>query len=247
MNITGEIRNMADLVFWNDKIKEIKDEVTISLSYTDIIGLEMINTYMLTKLYPELLRFRLEAEEYAILRNNTNDIILKIANDTLEFLKCKFSDTPETSLHIMSSINAGVNLIGESDIDIGILVTDLDEVKLEIINKKLAEFGWKYSHTINPELDEKKYHCFTNIINGIEVEIKVRDNKNSLPVLRLHEYMDTRMTSEQRTIFTYAKLKFKELSKIQNNKQTYMLFKKILHETFFYYIDGGYLFDIKTT
>jgi hypothetical protein len=204
-------------------------------------ALEYVNKEVTTKLLPELKKWDLEANKYTEERDKQNEDIQKLANHTTTILRNELEKLNfTTSVKLMSSLTAKTNLIGESDIDIAILVKNLDEDKLFQIIKKLEGQGYRFDYIFNANKIDNKYYSFIKTVDGIPIEVKVRDLDFSLPIVQLHDYLDSKLTNEERRIITFAKYKLKELSKILRNHIIYMRFKKIIYEGYFYYIPNNF-------
>jgi nitrogen regulatory protein PII len=120
------------------------------------------------------------------------------------------------SIKMMSSYTANTNLSGTSDIDIGIIVNQLTEQKVQGIGQRLMEHrGYRFNKLMND------YYCYNKIIiidssNGveetieeIEIEIKIRDfNDSTKEMIRLHDYLDNECEEKQKMLYTYLKYKF---------------------------------------
>lgn len=147
-----------------------------------------------------------------------------------------------------SSLNADVNLVGDSDIDISMLVDGCTfEVAVEI-SKYLAKLQFVYRKFVNPVQPLNCYYSFTMIENEVEFEVKLRDAKSSQKVIQLHEHIETKLQYWERAAITYGKLVFKELSKksttLDTEKYAFILFKKLVYDMYFAEIEGCFLFEL---
>lgn len=69
-----------------------------------------------------------------------------------------------------------LNLINDYDIDIGIMIKNLDDKIYKKIKDMLLSFNYKEGEPyINPVNSTNRYYSFTNKIEDIEFEIKIRD------------------------------------------------------------------------
>jgi len=191
--------------------------------------------------------FPINAFEYRQQRDACNVELFKLLNCTLDLLNSLFKNTNGMHIKPMSSICAKLNLINDSDVDIGILICGLnlecgnvDCVKYERVSDVLEEHGFVYSHVFNADVPNNRYFSYCKIVNGVEIEVKIRDYASSFSILQLHEWLDTQLTDDEITLFTYAKYVLKQYDNEHNTKY-YSNFKKILYETGFYCIGGSFL------
>lgn len=109
-----------------------------------------------------------------------------------------------------SSFSADMNLSHESDIDFFLSIDDKQPPETVIkLSNALAGLSLAYKKFIyNDEL--RNYHSFETIIKEgkleVEIEAKVNFNKFIKSNLILHEYIDTRLPSDFKILFTYGKL-----------------------------------------
>lgn len=212
-------------------------------------ALEHMDYELNAKIIPFIRRtFSDEAREYVQKRNEYNVSLFVLASDVIKLMKDLFCDMECVSVHIMSSLNAKLNLIGESDIDIGLLVDGLnnddmslnDELfqQIKLMIETTTEF--KFENVFNEIDPTNRYYSFVNMIDGIEVELKVRDKVTSQTILELHNYLDNVLDEESKIFITYAKFLLKKHQK-EYNTQSYKKFKQVLYEACFSYVEGGFL------
>lgn len=214
--------------FWIDFALILNNVVNTSIEFNDNkSALNYINFQMKNILYPKLKLFTNEANEYLLKRDNENCKIKKDVEHILQCLKILMLDIQfDNNVIIMSSYQARLNLINDFDIDIGILVKNLDNSKFSVLYHYLENNGYKFIKTINPTSIKNCYHSFQKNINNIEVEVKVRDMDYCKIIVDLHNYLDNNLSEEERSLFTYAKYKLKNLEDISG----YKCFKKLIYE-----------------
>ena len=183
-------------------------------------------------------------KKYRIKRDKNNKKLIKIMNKVYNNIKEQLKNINYVTIKIMSSINAKLNLAeNDSDIDIGIMINGLNKNKNIDIEKYttivqiLNKMDFKFSHIFNPNNIDNQYFAFVKIINGVEFEVKIRDLESSKTIMKLHDYLDTKLTNKQITLFTYVKY----LLKKYKYEKSYSQFKKILYEWAFYNIKGGFI------
>jgi len=137
-----------------------------------------------------------------------------------------------------------LNLIGDSDIDLGLLVYNLDNQKLFEISKILINNGYKYGNiTYNKASPKSTAYRFEKKLKGVEVEIKIRDMVATRAIAALHTKMDKRMSKEHQIFWTYHKYLLKNLSKKNKAmKPVYRALKIIFHHYYFDGIKGAFSF-----
>lgn len=137
-----------------------------------------------------------------------------------EFAKRELTERKEINkfktIQNTSSFSSGTYLIGESDVDITVFEAKLGTV--EWYNSVLTPLGYTYKKTICEDLPEA-YHVFSKYIDDVEIELKIREEKPSEYISRLHKYTDETMPQEKKIYFTYVKYLLKE------DKQSYKMAK----------------------
>ena len=123
-----------------------------------------------------------------------------------------------------SSFSASMNLIHESDIDFNVII---NKYKLEDLEPELKKIGFIYNETRNKDNDNihRVYQKFVkNNEEEIEIEFKLRENsKYYLETLgKVHDFLDNKLSTQNKKIITFIKLKLKEL---KDNKEYYNSFK----------------------
>ena len=175
-----------------------------------------------------------EATEYVKRRDVKNEEIKELPGKIISNIGKILEETKyDITLRIMSSYNARLNLIDESDIDIGVLIKDLDAGKLTNIHALLLKDGYTHTKIVNPQDEKKKYYCYEKVVDGVEIEIKVRDFDHTQIIVKLHDYLDNDLTEDERIIFTYAKFMLK------SDKILYKYMKMIIYAYASYYIPNA--------
>ena len=207
-------------------------------------GLKLSKNFMDNEIIPYILNFMTNGKKYRIKRDKNNKKLIKIMNKVYNNIKEQLKNINYVTIKIMSSINAKLNLAeNDSDIDIGIMINGLNKNKNIDIEKYttivqiLNKMDFKFSHIFNPNNIDNQYFAFVKIINGVEFEVKIRDLESSKTIMKLHDYLDTKLTNKQITLFTYVKY----LLKKYKYEKSYSQFKKILYEWAFYNIKGGFI------
>lgn len=232
-----------------DSLTRIIDNALVQEESIDVVSdaLEFMNNVLYRQIVPHIKTLHeSNAWSYRTKRDEENVTLFALLEKTIRLLNLTYSDDTVHSTP-MSSICARMNLIGESDIDIGILVKGLnlpngaiDESLFDNVTEKIKKLGYRYSHTFNEHVSNNRYFSFCQMIDGIEMELKVRDYDTAAAILRLHNWLDTRLSDEDITIFTYTKY----LLKIYDNQMGttyYKKFKKILYEAMFHCVGGTHL------
>ena len=115
----------------------------------------------------------------------------------LDEVKNKFNYVVKIVVHKTSSYAARTHVLGESDIDFTICidsklnVSEFETCYKEIGETILTKVGYTYKKCINNTKECECYQVFTKIINGIEIEVKIRDLKAFSSLLRFHKYMNS--------------------------------------------------------
>jgi len=185
------------------------------------------------------------AEDYCAARDLDNIKVMEMASKEIKQLREDLEGKHNVAfVTLMSSIGAKLNLPGASDVDIGVIVNyfnlengEHDAHMLQLIGEVLVNCGYKYDHVFNPSDPTNRYFSFVKFVDGIEVEVKVRDHATSKPIIELHSRLDNSLTREQIETYTYMKHVFAE-----TDKKAYRHFKKLLYESMFCGISGAFLF-----
>lgn len=204
-------------------------------------ALRYIKEQMNKNIYPNLRRHSVEALSYSSKRDLDNENKSKKINVIFEsinslMLTMEFSVFPL----IMSSYRAKLNLVDDSDLDIGLLVDELDDVKTNILHECLVKDGFKYTKTVGVEYTNNYYRSYQKIDCGIEIELKIRDKERSKLIVDLHYFLDNKLSDEERSLLTYAKYMLKK----SGNENGYRCMKKLIYEYGFscFNIEEGFLF-----
>lgn len=227
INVT-EFNNMLLEIYTNSRKKDNKT------------GLKYINKMMTGKVLEYLEKnFKAEAKKYILKRDNENKKIKKQVDNTIKFFEKNINEKT-TGINcvykLMSSYQAGLNLLKESDIDVGCLVNDLDDIKLFKLTLEFMKYGFVPTTMYVNKYDQKnKYFSFEKDINGISFEIKVRDAKYSATIVKLDEMVEKKLSPKQKCYYTYAKY-------ITKNTDGYKYIKLFIAESVFYYIKDSYMF-----
>ena len=180
-----------------------------------------------------------EGSEYYVRRKSNNEELMILADLIIKNLElnCKTWGI-SAKFALTSSLNAKINLMDESDIDISMMVDVCDtETALEV-GKKLAIFGYEYKTLVNPFLPLNSYYSFNKIEDNIEIEIKLRGRAKSEIMLNLHNYMENKLSPKERIAITCGKLLFKRTS-----RKAYLTFKKLVYERYMAEIDKGFMLE----
>ncbi len=217
-----------------------------------------MNNTLCNKIKPFMLRNYLkESNEYREKRDIKNVKLIESMNDTISTIQTAFINNKNVHIKKMTSLAANMNLIKQSNINIGLLVENLNDDNYENklntnifndISHIIESIGFEQSTIFNATIHENRYYSYTKKIiidnDEIEIEIKIRDYRTTIPILNLHNCIDT-LPYEDATVYTYVKYLLKETD-IENKKNGidtnyYFCFKRILCEGLFYTIDGKYL------
>jgi hypothetical protein len=231
-----------------EKIKILRNKMESILKKQKNIGnkegLKLSKNFMDNEIIPYILPFMNNGKKYRIIRDKNNKKLIKIMNKVYNNIKYEFKNINYVTIKIMSSINAKLNLAeNDSDIDIGIMIKGLnkneniDIEKYTTIIQILNKIGFNFSHIFNPNNINNQYFSFVKIINGIEFEVKIRDLESSKTIIKLHDYLDNKLTNKEITLFTYVKYLLKKYKYVK----AYSQFKKILYEWAFYNIKDGFI------
>jgi hypothetical protein len=110
-----------------------------------------------------------------------------------------------------SSFTAKCNVASESDIDVYLYYVKPIDTKA-LINLKF----------VKKESPVAKYQLFCKTIDNIPIEIKVRNYKEAQTVRKLHDYLDNKLSTNDRVFVTYIK------SQLVNNRPAYKAFKSLV-------------------
>lgn len=215
----------------------------------DYNKLQCMNLSLLRIIIPFLkTEFNEPANEYRINRDRYNEELSIIVNDELDELKLLFKDDSDVQLHVMSSFSSKTNLINDSDIDIGLLIDGLEtktffnHIKYNKVIKILYSHGYSFDYIHDYKNVEHRYFSFKKIIRDVEFEIKIRDYEFSKLIFLMHQNLDNSLSYEEQTFITYGKFLCKELDK-ERPKNNYYIFKKIVAESAFSRVEGGFTFS----
>lgn len=232
----------AEIKDWQVISEQLRETVKYSMTLSHSTGLKYINNYYYNILLPSLDKYSIAACSYAELRDKSNARVENVSLIAINELKKEFGEFVE--FIITSSFRSGLNLIDESDIDISATVDSLNDDKLQMISQRLIKLGYKYTYIINANEPRSLYYAFSKWVDGIEIEVKVRDMINSSAIIKLHKYLDSQITILEKALLTYGKLKLKALSKLGDDNLGYKCLKKIIYEAYFFYIKEGFMLQL---
>jgi hypothetical protein len=168
-----------------------------------------------------------EATKYYKTRSKSDKKLLKIQQKSLnEIKKCLNDVFPDYYIMPASSFSSKTHLVGDSDIDLMIRIKSMTFNDIIKITNKLGNCGYIFKSIGTPEDEKLRYIIHGKIINGVEIEVKVRDYEASEFIANLHKYLDSKLTKEQQIFTTYIKY----LMKNGNYKDEYWKFKLICYE-----------------
>lgn len=237
------------------KLIPIFDCINLALEkqqYTNSVsdGLKLMNDVLYQQIKPVVRQHFIDsATSYRTKRDEQNIKLFNLMNRMNTELEQLFIGQP-VQVKPMSSLCAKMNLLKESDIDFGILITDLNDSNGKVntklynqITEILTNNKFVFSHIFNPTIDDNRYFSFVKFIDGIEIEAKVRDYQTTLHVLELHNWLDTQLSEDDITLFTYIKYLLK-IYDSENNTIYYKKFKKVLYEAMFFCVNGQFLLPL---
>ena len=250
-NLTNLVETIFNVVEKQKTIEDVQD----ALKYMYIC--------LNTEIKPFLYAFMEDAQIYRQQRDDNNVKLFKMLYKTEKILKSAFENNKLVTVLPMSSICARMNLITESDIDFGILIHELnlpcdnvDCIKYEAVETILEEYGFRYSHVFNQSNSANRYFSFCKHVNvsedvyedvgknadknTIEIEVKIRDFDTSLPIVELHNWLNTQLSEDDITLYTFTKFLLKQYDN-ENKTDIYSKFKKIIYESAFSCIGGKFL------
>jgi hypothetical protein len=136
----------------------------------------------------------------------------------------------DTWIRSMSSYQAKMHILGHSDMDFGFLVREFDQEVAEDVGQALVKKGYAFKSRYSPGT-KREMLIYTKTVRGVPVEVKIRDKAMSLPVVRLHETLETLMAPLQTRL---AYLKHVLQTKYEGSHPgIYTHFKYLLHHAYF--------------
>ena len=234
------------------KINEVYGYYSSSLDITPQKRLEMFNTGFNEIVDLCKQQFEGKANEYYTIRNKENKKY-KIAQKQalkelkkvfhLQEVKDKFKYVDAILVHKTSSYAAKTHVLGESDIDFTICIdsklniSDFETCYKEIGETILTKVVYTYKRCMHNTKENELYQVFTKMIDGIEIEVKIRDLNAFSSLLRFHEYMNSCWNNDKKIYITYIKYL------LSNPKvDEYTKFKWLIMEFGFYNAGVGNFF-----
>lgn len=128
-----------------------------------------------------------------------------------------------------SSFSSDMFLAGESDLDFTITILKMDASKLDQVVKILTDNGYKFeSEKCAGKPDH--YYVYQKMIDGIEIEVKIRDHEPCVKIIKLHIFIDNSYSPEDKKPLTYLK-KITKHDKEAYSKLKYLIYENALHES----------------
>jgi hypothetical protein len=166
-----------------------------------------------------------DANKYYKSRSKLDKKLLKIQNKSLNEIKKCLTDI-EYDIMPASSFSARTQLLGDSDIDLMIRIKYITINDIVKITNKLGKCGYIFKNIGTPDDEKLRYFIHSKYLNGVEIEVKVRDYDGADFIAKLHKYLDSKLTKEQQIFTTYIKF----LMKNGGHKDEYWIFKLIYNE-----------------
>lgn len=208
-----------------------------------------LNKAMINQILPILRLIKEDATKYVKIRDIFNEKIRGIPEKVMSDINKEINKeiineitnkqvNIKIDMQIMSSYASKTNLIDESDIDIGLLIDQMNDEKLNIIDQVLKKCDFKFVKIMHQMGSiYNRYHVYNKIVDGIDIEIKVRDLEKTQTILELHKYLDTKLTEEETTLFTYGKYLLK-------NTVEYDRFKMLIYNYAFFNLENYFFLII---
>ena len=128
---------------------------------------------------------------------------------------------PGDEIKSCSSYSAGIHL-KQSDVDIFLLINDKDDDKEKYYVDFLIANGFEHEATSH----DGDYKSYNKWINGVELEIKIRDKAPAANIVLMHEYIEALPIDDRKSI-TYIK------SVCNIYKEPYLTFKMIMYSAYY--------------
>ena len=178
-----------------------------------------------------------QANKYYKLRSKSDNKLLKIQSKSLdEIKKCLSSTNIDYEIIPASSFSAKTHLVGDSDIDLMLRIKSMNINDIITVTNQLGKCGYIFKSIGTPTDEKLRYFIHSKHINGVEIEVKVRDYHGAKFIVNLHKYLDNKLTKEQQIFTTYIKYLMKN-----NYKDEYWKFKLISQEHALYKINSSSL------
>jgi predicted nucleotidyltransferase len=143
-----------------------------------------------------------------------------------EIKKCLKDVLPEYHIIPASSFSAKTYLISDSDIDLMLRIKNISIDDIIKVANKLGQCGYIFKSIGTPGDEKLRYFIHGKIINGVEIEVKIRDFDSSQFIVNLHNFLDNNLTIKQQMFTTFIKY----LMKKEGKKEEYWKFKLIYNE-----------------
>ena len=134
--------------------------------------------------------------------------------------------------YLAGSFTAKTNLIGDSDIDIIILINKKTYYDINlIITNILGSCGYNFLGIRNSNIEKNynKHYVFNKFISNVEIEYKIMIKENFDDFISMHKYLDNELDISDKIMTTYTKYILKKYDDTIYNK-----FKQI------YYCQAGH-------
>ncbi len=203
-----------NIILMNHHIRSKKNQLTIQQRLKAIL-IE----------FPQLLeQLSGEPEAKTYIQNRKKEdhklkkIQTKVQKDAIKFLDNK-------NIIPASSFSAGTNLIGESDLDFAVLVDNLDDETLMIYSNLFGLHGFQFTE-IRQKGNIGVHYVFQKYVDGVEIEMKLRDKKYFMSFLyHIHHFNDHVLSKKDKETITWIKYNLKN-----NSKEAYDAFKSLYYD-----------------
>ena len=127
----------------------------------------------------------------------------------LDTYKCDFTGEIIYELALASSFSARMNLPGESDIDLRILIKNCTTDALICISNVLGKCDYTMTDIRNKMDPNITHWVYNKYIDEVEIEIKVGDLDGYAEIRKIHTFNDNNMDMKTKILATYGKYLFK--------------------------------------
>lgn len=174
--------------------------------------------------------FGSEIDEFITQRDKSHKAIMSTTQQEVSsFLSASLVGLPFVKVIApASSFSFDLYLPGESDLDFVVTILNINKEKLAKVAKILQDNGYAFeSEHLKGKPDS--YHVYQHNINGIEIEVKVRDHEHCARILKISAFLETYPVESKKPL-TYLK-KLMKSDKNTYSKLKYLIYENALYES----------------
>ena len=178
-------------------------------------------------------KFKEQSLEYWKLRKKNDNKLLQIQQGVVDDILPSLKNVVYFTEGFPIGSFTGNTHTNGSDLDFFVGVKTIKDVDKEDIPKILIKFGFAEIEQRNTHDPRQRHRVFLKMIEGVEIEMKIRFHEAYVEMIGMHDYIDNTMSIQDKITFTFLKVVLKDKPEYDDIKMLY-------------YCNAGYHAGVKT-